>query len=155
MSMFDSNRKEEVQWVFIIFKYFYKNSCSQDVITSRVDSTSGIFHGVPDSAVIGAGSQLASALAYIHDIGVMHRDVKPENILVSGQGDLLLTDFGLALWLGKREKTTSICGTLPYMAPEVLAASPTQPYGKIYFWTLFCVFLVHYHSMHAATMLYR
>jgi len=109
----------------------------KDVIASRFDSPTRHFRPVPDEAMVSAGSQLGSALAYIHDIGVMHRDVKPENILISGAGDLLLTDFGLALWLGKREKTTSICGTLPYMAPEVLGASQACPYGhSADFWSL-------------------
>ena len=84
----------------------------------------------PDAAIGLAALQLGSALEYIHGIGVMHRDVKMENILINSKGNLLLTDFGMALWLGKREKTTSICGTLTYMAPEVLTASTSQPYGQ-------------------------
>jgi len=93
---------------------------------------------VPEMAVIKAGHQLVSALNYIHDIGVIHRDVKPDNILVGGSGKkLLLTDFGLSMWLGKRQKTTSVCGTLPFMAPEVLASSVEHPYGhSADFWSL-------------------
>ena len=77
---------------------------------------------------------------------MIHRDVKPDNILVAGSGKkLLLTDFGLSMWLGKRQKTTSVCGTLPFMAPEVLAASVEHPYGhSADFWSLGKIFFGHF-----------
>lgn len=64
--------------------------------------------------------QIGSALDHIHNVGVIHRDVKMENILLGADGNLKLTDFGLAKWLGRRQRTGTICGTLSYMAPEVM-----------------------------------
>jgi serine/threonine protein kinase len=65
--------------------------------------------------------QLALALATLHAAGIVHRDVKPSNILVTGEGRLIVLDLGLALDL-RQEATPSttgtIVGTVAYMAPE-------------------------------------
>lgn len=59
------------------------------------------------------------ALEYIHSMNVLHRDVKPENIVLDQQGYLYLTDFGVARrWVENNSKDTS--GTPGYLAPEVL-----------------------------------
>ena len=64
--------------------------------------------------------QLASALKEAHDQGVVHRDVKPSNIMVSTAGHVKLMDFGLALDIGERDdpETGKMSGTPLYMAPE-------------------------------------
>jgi WD40 repeat protein/serine/threonine protein kinase len=66
------------------------------------------------------GHQAASGLAYAHSQGVLHRDVKPSNLLLDGRGNLWLTDFGLAKWAGHHDLTQSgdIVGTVRYMPPE-------------------------------------
>lgn len=64
---------------------------------------------------------LAQALDYAHGLGVVHRDVKPANIMLDAKGDALLADFGLARIEDADEKLTregSILGTLAYLAPE-------------------------------------
>jgi eukaryotic-like serine/threonine-protein kinase len=63
---------------------------------------------------------LADALHYAHEQGVIHRDVKPANILVDQNGNVFLTDFGLAKWQGDVELTVSgqMLGTAAYMSPE-------------------------------------
>lgn len=68
--------------------------------------------------------QIAEALQYTHDRQVMHLDIKPENVLIGGQGQLLLSDFGLATILSERDNLTDIEGTLSYMAPEQLNGRP-------------------------------
>ena len=50
---------------------------------------------------------------------MIYRDVKLKNVLVSDCGNLMITDFGLAKWLSRRQRTNTICGTLAFMAPEV------------------------------------
>jgi calcium-dependent protein kinase len=66
-------------------------------------------------------SQVLSALVYCHDRGVIHRDVKLENVFVSSYShlQLKLADFGLAVILNKGKTTKGAAGTLLYMAPEV------------------------------------
>lgn len=73
--------------------------------------------------LIQLGAQLASTLAYLHDRGVVHRDVKPGNIVCSG-GQARLLDFGIACAPGlKRDRA----GTDGWMAPEQLATGHVSP----------------------------
>ena len=66
---------------------------------------------------------VVTALEYLHLNGIVHRDVKPENLVLDARGYLRLTDFGIAQHL---QNTSSFSGTPGYMAPEVMAR---QPYG--------------------------
>ncbi|MCA9632559.1 MAG: protein kinase [Myxococcales bacterium] len=72
--------------------------------------------GLPPSGRIDLGLQLLEALAYLHRHGVLHRDVKPSNVLVTDDGQLKLLDFGVA---AMRDEIPNFAGTLSYMAPEV------------------------------------
>ena len=71
-------------------------------------------------------TQLVSGVAWMHSKGVGHRDIKPENILLSSSGDLKLADFGLATlytYKGVRKGSSTMCGSPPYIAPEVINCS--------------------------------
>jgi eukaryotic-like serine/threonine-protein kinase len=65
-------------------------------------------------------ADIAEALDYAHQVGVIHRDVKPSNILVDARGNAWITDFGLAQIDSRTEMTLTgdVMGTLPYMSPE-------------------------------------
>ncbi|CAJ0958209.1 unnamed protein product [Ranitomeya imitator] len=63
-------------------------------------------------------AELVSVLAYLHDLGIIHRDVKMENILLDERGHLKLSDFGLSRHLAIGERACTICGTLHYMGKE-------------------------------------
>ncbi|XP_043355124.1 ribosomal protein S6 kinase-related protein isoform X4 [Dermochelys coriacea] len=69
-------------------------------------------------------AELVLVLGYLHDLGIVHRDVKMENVLLDERGHLKLTDFGLSRHLRRGERAYTICGTLQYMAPEVLSGGP-------------------------------
>ncbi|KAM8815339.1 ribosomal protein S6 kinase-related protein isoform 10-T10 [Rhynchonycteris naso] len=69
-------------------------------------------------------AELVLVLCYLHDLGIIHRDVKMENILLDKRGHLKLTDFGLSRRLPQGTRAYTICGTLQYMAPEVLSGGP-------------------------------
>jgi WD40 repeat protein len=70
--------------------------------------------------VAGWGVQAAEALEYAHQMGVIHRDVKPGNLMVDGRGHLWVTDFGLARVASDNPLTVTgdVVGTLRYMSPE-------------------------------------
>lgn len=70
-------------------------------------------------AVADIGRQLATALAYTHDRGVLHCDIKPTNVLLTPAGRAMLLDFNLSVHEGEADALPG--GTLPYMAPEQLA----------------------------------
>ena len=65
-------------------------------------------------------AELALALDHLHGIGIIYRDLKPENILLDSDGHISLTDFGLSKQPLDDEKAYSFCGTVEYMAPEVV-----------------------------------
>jgi serine/threonine protein kinase len=82
---------------------------------------------VPLLTVVEYANQVASALSYAHTQRVVHRDVKPDNMLVRVDGTILLSDFGIATTVHSTHSLSvnqGIGGTIPYMAPEQLEGKP-------------------------------
>ena len=73
-------------------------------------------------ATLWIGARLADGLAHAHERGILHRDLKPANILLADDGQPMLLDFNLSHDLNSQSSTAMEGGTLPYMAPEHLAA---------------------------------
>ena len=83
---------------------------------------------------------IANAIQYLHSFGIIHRDIKLENIMMTDNSDKAvpkLADFGLARMIGPSEKSTEPFGTLGYVAPEVLKKEPYSYSCDL--WSLGCV----------------
>jgi eukaryotic-like serine/threonine-protein kinase len=91
---------------------------SRLVVGKRLDRSQ-----LSDEETVRAIAAVADALAHAHARGVVHRDVKPSNILVGDDGAIVLTDFGIARDEDARDQTMDerVLGTLSYMAPEQAA----------------------------------
>jgi serine/threonine protein kinase/ABC-type glycerol-3-phosphate transport system substrate-binding protein len=86
------------------------------------------------SRVTSIVDQIASALGAAHRQGVVHRDVKPGNVLLDEEGNAYLTDFGVALDAGSPERSTGTMmrGTPAYLSPEQIRLEPTSPRSDAY-----------------------
>jgi len=89
---------------------------------------------LPWEQVIQYGLQMCAALDYSHEKGVVHRDVKPSNFLISPDGQLKLSDFGLASVTSGRKITAAgkTAGTFLYMAPEQIRGQEVTPRTDLY-----------------------
>jgi eukaryotic-like serine/threonine-protein kinase len=95
-------------------------------------------NGLPPDLVVRYGLQIADALAHAHEHGVIHRDLKSTNAVVTPDGRVKVLDFGLAARLKDAElkeanaskvpltESRTIVGTLPYLAPELLRGDPAD-----------------------------
>jgi serine/threonine-protein kinase len=97
-------------------------------------------HQLPVEDALRITREAAAALDYAHEHGVVHRDVKPENILLTRRGEVLVADFGIARALGGEERLTQTgmsVGTPAYMSPEQAAGGPVDGRSDLY--SLGCV----------------
>lgn len=103
---------------------------SGGTLTRRI-ATSG---GMPLTEVVCIASEIAEALDYAHAQGIIHRDVKPGNVLLDAQGHAYLADFGVALLISGKsaEQDQQTPGTYAYMAPEVVYGAPASRASDIY-----------------------
>jgi serine/threonine protein kinase len=101
-------------------------------------------NGLPAESVLDLGAQIADALEHAHTQGILHRDLKSANVRMTSSGQLKVLDFGLALNLNDAGvegltrstnlDTSSVVGTLAYMAPELLVGKP--PDSRTDIWSL-------------------
>src|SRR5262249_54851556 len=92
---------------------------------------------LPGQRVVAIVEQLAGALDFAHGQGVIHRDIKPSNALYNAQGQLVLTDFGIARNVADRAQATTgpgvVMGTPGYVAPEqAISSAALTPACDVY-----------------------
>ncbi|XP_078658903.1 cGMP-dependent protein kinase 1-like [Branchiostoma floridae x Branchiostoma belcheri] len=74
----------------------------------------------PDATARFCTACVIEALSYLHNMGIVYRDLKPENLLIDQKGYVKLCDFGFAKQIGYERKTWTFCGTPEYVAPEII-----------------------------------
>jgi len=113
-------------------------------LASRLEETAVL----PEPEVARTARDVARALAFAHDAGVIHRDIKPQNILCGADGHAVLTDFGIARAIASYVSTTGkqlTIGTPHYISPEQLRGeSPTER------WDLWALAVVAYEMLTGA-----
>ncbi|MFI5957281.1 serine/threonine-protein kinase [Cryptosporangium sp. NPDC051539] len=89
---------------------------------------------LPARDVVRVGGVLADVLHHVHARGIVHRDVKPSNVLCGDDGGVFLADFGISHPTGAEESDGSgvVVGTAPYLAPEQIQGGPVGPPCDVY-----------------------
>ena len=126
---------EEAGRIFIVMQYV-----EGETLASRIDNRRLEFGEILDIAV-----QVADALAEAHSRGIIHRDIKPQNILITARNQAKVLDFGLAKMVPDRLSTDSdaetcsllsspglIVGTVPYMSPEQVRGEPVDERSDLF-----------------------
>lgn len=122
VTVFGSGRTADGQ-PYLAMEYLSGGSLVSRVVAGRMDWREAV----------AAGVCLAGALESAHRAGILHRDVKPANVLVSEYGEFKLADFGIARTGHSKETTTGVVtATLLYAAPEVLEGQRPSPATDVY-----------------------
>lgn len=130
--------RREAQWlaqlaphphIVRILDYNIENGCPFIVMDYAISGDLRKRHGagkkVPLVTIVSYVKQLACGLQHAHDNGVVHCDIKPENMFVDSQGRIMIGDFGIAVVLqGKISQDEDIFGTAAYMSPEQIHGQP-------------------------------
>lgn len=119
----DSGEKEGTGWIVM---ELVQGRALSDIIAEKGTLT--------PAEILPILAQVARALQVVHDSGVVHRDVKPSNILINREGLAKLTDFGISTGLNQRPLTASgmVMGTAQYLAPEQAMGNMATPAGDLY-----------------------
>nr|WP_296497165.1 serine/threonine-protein kinase [uncultured Actinomyces sp.] len=119
----DSGEKDGTGWLIM---ELVQGRALSDIITEKGT--------LSPAEILPILAQVARALQVVHDSGVVHRDVKPSNILINREGLAKLTDFGISTGINQRPLTASgmVIGTAQYLAPEQAMGNMATPAGDLY-----------------------
>lgn len=93
---------------------------------------------LPEAECRNIMRQLLSAVAYAHEVGVCHRDINLQNIMINEAGEIKLIDFGLGNFFKEHQTLSTVCGSDDFVAPEILAGRRYHgPNADV--WNLGCV----------------
>lgn len=112
-------------WHYLVMEYVQGPTLQEILSTERV---------LDVARSLNLAVQTAQALGYAHQAGLVHRDVKPGNILVTANDKVKVTDFGIARSLAQATVTEPgvVMGTTHYLAPEVINGQPATPASDVY-----------------------
>ncbi|XP_039671204.1 rhodopsin kinase grk7a [Perca fluviatilis] len=96
----------------------------------------GVDKGIEIKRIIHYTAQISTGLLHLHEMNIVYRDMKPENVLLDSQGQCRLSDLGLAIEMEPTKTTTQMAGTGAYMAPELLSKTPYRT--SVDWWALGC-----------------
>jgi eukaryotic-like serine/threonine-protein kinase len=124
VSIYDQGRSEDGAY-YMAMEYVPQGTLKERV---RRDGALG------PTAAVGVALQMADALQAAHERGVIYRDIKPQNVLVTHRGDIKITDFGIAraAVASALTSTDHVLGTAGYMSPEQAKGEPVGPESDLY-----------------------
>lgn len=99
-----------------------------------------------ESSAARSTAEIAEAVAYCHRLHVIHRDLKPQNILIGRRGEHKLADFGWAAHTVPGERRWTLCGTLDYLPPEMVQVTVGHSFGV----DVWCIGVLAYELLHGA-----
>lgn len=108
---------ESVPQVFETIEIMNKKALIQEFIVGKT-LYEVIERDLEEKEVESVVIQLVDVVSHAHDLGVVHRDIKPGNVMVKPNGTIFLLDFGAAKELKEKEMSATVTGSRPYMAPE-------------------------------------
>src|SRR3954464_11912968 len=120
------DRGEDDGQQFIVFEYVDGENLKQHVERSGP---------LPARRAVELALAIADALAFAHEHGLVHRDVKPQNVLLNGDGETKVTDFGIARSLDVEHgvtQTGTVMGTSNYLSPEQAGGHSVTPATDVY-----------------------
>jgi serine/threonine protein kinase len=127
VQLFDFGQYQDTY--FMVMEYIRGQSLEEKLQATRVSGR--LLSGVEVWRII---KQMGEGLTYIHEQGIIHRDVKPANILLTTDGNVHISDFGVSKLLAGQGNTTTgtISGTPAYMAPEQALGQPIDHRADLY-----------------------
>ncbi len=124
VTVFDAGTDEETNRPFLVMQLVEGSTLADELRSGSMT----------EDRAARYGAELADALGYVHERGLVHRDVKPANVLISEDGRVHLADFGIARIVDSAHetKTGDVLGTPAYFAPEQVAGETVGPLADIY-----------------------